>query len=151
MLMLKPILAVNFNWINHCSMINLLSTLLHELIDNLNETNGLDSTMNGCLDLKQISPTHSNYRYDLILFPRILDLCLTYIQESNDRSDMKPTIELFFKRLLYLLETCNFNIQILLNHVFFLFHNFIKAWSLLRKKSSGLILIDDFFTSTIKT
>ena len=93
-------------------------------LDNLNDTTGVDSTTTGGVDSNQTASnqSHSNYRYDLILFPRILDICLTFIQESNHKPDVKPAIEIFFKRLLYLLETCNFNIQILINNVSLTFY-----------------------------
>ena len=91
------------------------------------------------------STASTNSRYDLILFPRILELCLNYIISvrqqqrldlsliaSNDQNleqtfkslDLKydkfnANVEHFFKRLLYLLESCNLNIQTILNNVSF--------------------------------
>ena len=84
--------------------------------------------------------SHSKYRYDLILFPRILELCLTFIssfqeeeelpqlmlvktKQNTEQFEAKFTktitiIEQFSKRLLYLLESCNFNIHILINQNF---------------------------------
>ena len=84
--------------------------------------------------------SHYKYRYDLILFPRILELCLNYIssyqqteelpqlmlvktKENAEQFEEKFTkfnaiAEQFFKRLLYLLESCNFNIHILINQNF---------------------------------
>ena len=80
----------------------------------------------------------SSYRYDLILFPRILDFCLNFIlnckqQEQVERILIHNKEELeefdakhkendivfatFMKRLLYLLESCNFNIHILIENV----------------------------------
>jgi hypothetical protein len=85
-------------------------------------------------------------KYDLILFPRVLELCIGYIisvrqqqkidmimifssQSSTDEDDSRlekfdqkyagfnAAIEQFFKRLLYLLESCNLNVQIMLNNV----------------------------------
>ena len=84
--------------------------------------------------------THSKYRYDLILFPRILELCLNFIstyqqeeemphltqvktKESAEEFEIKfkkfnTLTEQFSKRLLHLLGSCNFNIQILINQNF---------------------------------
>ena len=84
--------------------------------------------------------SHSKYRYDLILFPRILELCLNFISSfqqdeelpqlalvktSEDAAQFETNfakcntiIEQFSKRLLYLLESCNFNIHILINQNF---------------------------------
>lgn len=83
----------------------------------------------------------TSYRYDLILFPRILELCLSYIlnvkqqqrMELSAKLDLEKDLEIFdskylkfntiteafLKRLLYLLESCHFNIQIILNNVSF--------------------------------
>ncbi len=81
---------------------------------------------------------HSKYRYDLILFPRILEICFNYlIQMRNGQlvelnlissaqmatefqaKYIKSTsvVQQFFKRILYLLESCNFNVHILINNV----------------------------------
>jgi hypothetical protein len=73
----------------------------------------------------------SNFRYDLILFPRILEICLKCILEkkqsvesidnlskNKQNSSQQLIIEIFLKRLLHLVETCNLNIQILLNNNF---------------------------------
>ena len=80
----------------------------------------------------------SSYRYDLILFPRVLDLCLNFIMNSKHQEQVERILihnkeELeefdskykendiifatFMKRLLYLLESCNFNIHILIENV----------------------------------
>jgi hypothetical protein len=83
--------------------------------------------------------SHSKYRYDLILFPRILELCLSFIltfKQEHELVDLEKVeskediqkfeikynkfntiVEMFLKRLLYLLESCNFNIHILINNV----------------------------------
>ena len=65
----------------------------------------------------------------------LLELCLTFIQESNNKQEHKTTSETFFKRLLYLLETCQFNIQILINNVF------IQSLSKLIKKQFLTLII----------
>jgi hypothetical protein len=83
-------------------------------------------------------------KYDLILFPRVLDLCITYIisvkqqqkidlniilgqsgeidedklvRFSQKYSKFNLVVEQFLKRLLYLLESCNLNVHIMLNNV----------------------------------
>lgn len=78
----------------------------------------LETTISSPKPLNEKPTNNLNYRYDLILFPRILDLCLTFIHESLNKSDIKPLAEHFFKRLLYLLETCHLNIQILISNHF---------------------------------
>ena len=84
----------------------------------------------------------SNYKYDLILFPKILDICLSYIVGVKKRqyAEMREILEkcdgvearnerleqfaqkyerfdrathAYLKRVVYLLETCTFNVQIL--------------------------------------
>jgi hypothetical protein len=84
--------------------------------------------------------THSKYRYDLILFPRILELCLNFINSYQQEEELPQLMlvktqedaeefekkfskfntltEQFAKRLLHLLESCNFNIHILINQNF---------------------------------
>jgi len=84
--------------------------------------------------------THSRYRYDLILFPRILELCLNFISNFQQEEEIPQLMlvrtkenageferkfnkfnrlsEQFSKRLLHLLESCNFNIHILINQNF---------------------------------
>jgi hypothetical protein len=82
----------------------------------------------------------AHYRYDLILFPRVLELCLVYMVEFMKQhastadancADATPPkehytqsvkhtmlrISKFLKRLLYLLESCNLNVQIIINNV----------------------------------
>ena len=88
--------------------------------------------------------SHSNYRYDLVLFPRVLDLCLSFMVEKKktfatlrhtlatagattplgnpEKADEEEChfdmiVERFLKKLLHLLETCNFNVQIFISNV----------------------------------
>jgi hypothetical protein len=88
-----------------------------------------------------VSTAAASSKYDLILFPRILELCISYIisvkqQQKIDMNiifsqsgtvdkekfDLKyskfnQAIEQFSKRLLYLLKSCILNVQIMLNNV----------------------------------
>lgn len=59
--------------------------------------------------------THASFRSDLILFPKLLELCSTFIFENSTNRDIEQFAVQFFKRLVYLLETCNYNIHILIN------------------------------------
>jgi hypothetical protein len=82
----------------------------------------------------------ASYKYDLILFPKILEFCMTYLvqvkQEQyldlrevcNKSAEEKVKLahryenfervsQQFLKRLLYLLESSNLNVQIIINNV----------------------------------
>ena len=55
----------------------------------------------------------SQFRYDLILLPRLLDICLGFIAETRSTHQYSAV---FLKRLVHLLETCSFNIHIFLGN-----------------------------------
>ena len=78
---------------------------------------------------------HQTPKYDLILFPKILELCLSFIIDTKKRqylellslnsdeafeefarknSSFNKVSQTFLKRLIYLLETCNYNVQIMI-------------------------------------
>ena len=68
--------------------------------------------------------SNANYSYDLILFPKIIEICLNYITENIESLIVKESnsnVSLpglyFLKRVLHLLQSCNFNIQIIINYV----------------------------------
>jgi hypothetical protein len=65
-----------------------------------------------------------SYSYDLILFPHIIEICLNYIIENiesmidkQSNSNFSQSGLYFLKRILHLLQSCNFNIQIIINYV----------------------------------
>ena len=79
-----------------------------------------------------------SYSYDLILFPHLIEICLNYIIENIDsmiakqsNSNISQSGIYFLKRILHLLQSCNFNIQIIINYV--------------SKGGRGLILYRFFF------
>ena len=78
---------------------------------------------------------HQTPKYDLILFPKILELCLSFIIDAKKSqylelaslnsdeafeefarkySSFNKVSQTFLKRLIYLLETCNYNVQIMI-------------------------------------
>ena len=59
--------------------------------------------------------------YDLILFPHLLEISMKFINKNIESQIQCVKFNQysinFLKRLAYLLQTCNFNIQIILNNV----------------------------------
>jgi hypothetical protein len=104
--------------------------------DNLNEM----ANLNDSRSLINVYCTNnSKYRYDLILFPRILDICFNYLLQlrNNQLCDLNfinssedainfqvkylkssTIVHQFFKKIVYLLESSNFNVHILINNNF---------------------------------
>ena len=63
--------------------------------------------------------THGSFRSDLILFPKLLELCSIFIfEKSGHNNEIEHVAIKFFKRIVHLLETCNYNIHILINNGF---------------------------------
>ena len=131
----------NNSSINNGSMFDYDADVEFSIQDNnvQNDSNELANLNDSRSILNVYCTNSSKYRYDLILFPRILDICFNYLLQlrNNQLCDLNfinspedaskfqakylkssTIVHQFLKKIVYLLESSNFNVHILINNNF---------------------------------